>query len=109
MSPAAMFAMLFFATTVGFGIGWLRSALANKKLMDRIWGLAAGRNHDSAQLSNTHPAIRAASQPRIDQLESQMDTITNQLDRLAESQEFLSRVLTTRIDQLPDPRLQTPH
>ena len=109
MRPEAAIFMLLLATTFVFGLGWLRSAIANKKLMDRIWGLAAGRGEEMGQQSVTHPGLRAAAQPRLEQLESQMDVITNQLDRLAESQEFLSRVLTTRIDQLPDSRLKTPH
>ncbi len=68
---------------------------------------AAGQ--EPAAFSDATPMPVPASKSRIERLETQVDTISEQLDRIVDARAFLSRVLTDRIDQLPDPRLRTPH
>jgi hypothetical protein len=50
-----------------------------------------------------------AEGPRFGDLEGQVNQISDQLERMAESQEFLSRVMTERLDKITDPGLVTPH
>ena len=52
------------------------------------------------------------SDERVEALERQMAALTEQLDQVASGQEFLARLVTRRVEQLPDvppPRVTTPH
>lgn len=70
--------------------------------LERILGLHGPAAHLPAHVEETTGEVRLA------QLEQQVDLMTNQLDRVIESQDFLSRVLTERVDRLPPPRDTTP-
>ncbi len=112
MEPAAVFfftTCLFAATALGFVIAWSRARREREKLQNRLWGIAAAQGMPIAAFIDEVPLPLQSGHSRVDQLEAQIDAMTQQIDRLAESQEFLSRVLTDRIDQIPDPRLRTPH
>ena len=112
MEEAAFFFVttcLFAATTVGFVIAWSRARREREKMQNRLWGIAAAQGLPFAALSDEISLPPQVGHSRVEQLEAQIDSMTQQIDRLAESQEFLSRVLTERIDQIPDPRLRTPH
>lgn len=114
MSMPEEIGMFLFGTTVFSSVMWVRAAMAKKKIEHRLWGIAAAQGLPVTALSDDVPMMGAMGaamngSPRVQQLEQQVDAITQQLERLTESQEFLSRVLTERIDQLPDPRLRTPH
>jgi hypothetical protein len=63
----------------------------------------------TAVVGRVREAAIGAREERVQDLENQVDQIAGQLDRLAESQEFLSRIITDRIDRLGDPRVDTPH
>lgn len=109
------FTTLFMGTIAVFAmIGWYRATQKRTKLEGRLWGIAAAQGLPMAELladvqsSRPLPAV-ARDGGRVEQLEAQVDQLTQQLERIAESQDFLSRVLTDRIDQLPDPRMRTPH
>lgn len=112
MEPAAFFfftTCVFAATTLGFVMAWSRARRERERMQNRLWGLAAAQGLPMAVLTDEVPLPAQIGHTRIEQLEAQIDAMTQQVDRLAESQEFLSRVLTDRIDQLPDSRLRTPH
>jgi hypothetical protein len=112
MEPSLFFFLttcLFAATTLGFVIAWSRARREREKMQNRLWGIAAAQGLPIAAFTDEVPLPTQMGHPRVDQLEAQIDAMTQQIDRLAESQEFLSRVLTDRIDQIPDPRLRTPH
>lgn len=100
---------LFAATTVGLLLAWSRARRDREKLQNRLWGIAAAQGLPAAVLTDEVPLPPQVGYSRVEQLEAQVDAMNQQIDRLAESQEFLSRVLTERIDQIPDPRLRTPH
>jgi hypothetical protein len=110
-----LFTTLIMAVVAGIAlIGWLRSSQKRTKLEGRLWGIASARDLPLGELlAETRPtmAVPAAIREghRVERLEAQVDQLAQQLERVAESQEFLSRVLTDRIDQLPDPRMRTPH
>lgn len=107
-------AMVLFLLAAAWGlfatVMWFLNWRVRRQLHDRMWGIAAAQGIPVAsmtgEVSITHHPL---SDNRVQQLESQVDQMAQQIDRIAESQEFLSRVLTDRIDQLPDPRLRTPH
>lgn len=102
--------VFLFSTTVFSTAMWVRAMLAKKKIEHRLWGIAAAQGLPVTAVTEDLPMMGSMhTNPRVQQLEQQVDAITQQLERLTESQEFLSRVLTERIDQLPDPRLRTPH
>lgn len=84
---------------------WLRAEWQRRKAEARLWACLGEQGVVDAAAAR--PVASGAQ--RVDQLERQLDQMAQQIDRLAESQEFLSRVLTDRIDQIPDPRLRTPH
>jgi hypothetical protein len=100
---------LFVTTTVGFVFAWSRARRDREKLQNRLWGIAAAQGLPAAVLTDDVLLPPQVGHSRVEQLEAQIDAMNQQIDRLAESQEFLSRVLTERIDQIPDPRLRTPH
>ena len=54
------------------------------------------------------PAMSRGDASRVERLEHQVDQMAQQMERISESQDFISRVLTDRIEQLPDPRMRTP-
>jgi hypothetical protein len=107
--------MLFFmATTVGASFMWYRAIQGRKRIEARLWGLAAGQGLPIAAMfegepSGVMPAIGRGDASRVERLEQQVDQMSQQMERIAESQDFISRVLTDRIEQLPDPRMRTPH
>jgi len=114
-------AEFFFFTTVlslvvaAIGmVGWYRATQKRTKLEGRLWGIAAAQGLPMAEaladVQSTRPMPAVARESnRVERLEAQVDQLAQQLERVAESQDFLSRVLTDRIDQLPDPRMRTPH
>ena len=112
MNEAAFFFLttcVFAVTTVGFLFAWSHARREREKLQNRLWGIATAQGLPYAALTDEAPLPPQVGHSRVEQLEAQIDSMTQQIDRLAESQEFLSRVLTERIDQIPDPRLRTPH
>lgn len=114
-------AEFFFSTTIfmmvvaGIGmVGWYRASAKRAKLEGQLWGLATGQGLPMSailegQPTGSMPRIGTAEVSRVEQLEHQVDQMSQQLDRISESQDFISRVLTDRIEQLPDPRMRTPH
>jgi hypothetical protein len=109
------FTTLFMTAVAVVGmIGWYRATQKYTKLEGRLWGIAAAQGLPmaealaDAQSARTVPGLSPDGN-RVVQLEAQVDQLAQQLERVAESQDFLSRVLTDRIDQLPDPRMRTPH
>ena len=112
MEPALLFFVttcLFAATTVGFLVAWSQARREREKMQNRLWGIATAQGLSYSALTDEVPLPPQVGHSRVEQLEAQIESMTQQIDRLAESQEFLSRVLTERIDQIPDPRLRTPH
>ncbi len=75
---------------VALAIAWLRSTLALRQAQREARG------------------IPDADLQRIEQLESAMDSIAGQLDQLANGQEFLQRVVTERLANLPAPPARLP-
>lgn len=89
---------------------WFHNWRIRRRLQDRLWGMAAAQGVHPASFTDDAPLVHHnGGDGRVQQLESQVDQMAQQIDRLVESQEFLSRVLTDRIDQIPDSRLRTPH
>ena len=112
MEPALFFFLttcLFAVTTVGLLFAWSRARRDTEKLQNRLWGIAAANGLPAVALTDDESLPRQVGHSRVEQLEAQIDAMTQQIDRLTESQDFLSRVLTDRIDQIPDSRLRTPH
>ncbi len=99
---------LFVVTTVGLLFAWSRARRDREKIQNRLWGIAAAQGLPITALTDEVP-LPQVGRSQVEQLEAQIDAMNQQIDRLAESQEFLSRVLTDRIEQIPDPRLRTPH
>lgn len=89
---------------------WIHNWRLRRQMQDRMWGMAAAQGIPVTSLTGDVPLPQSeAGDTRVQQLEAQVDQMAQQIDRIADSQEFLSRVLTDRIDQIPDPRLRTPH
>lgn len=102
--------LLAFGLATAFcAVGWYRAEERAKRLKHRLWGVAVAQGVQLTTDDDAEVVALPIANPRIERLEAQLDTMAQQVDRLAETQEFLSRVLTDRIDQLPDPRLRTPH
>lgn len=102
MVPEEAFVMLFlFSATLIGTLGFLYA-----RARGRIRGLEQA-------LDSLRPAARVVEdttgEVRLAQLENQVDLIASHLERLTESQDFLSRVLTSKLDRLPEPRMDTPH
>jgi hypothetical protein len=113
MEPEAVF-LLLVLTTAGSSFMWYRAVQARKRLEARLWGLAAGQGLPIAAMlegapTGSMPRIGGAEASRVERLEHQVDQMAQQMERISESQDFISRVLTDRIEQLPDPRMRTPH
>ncbi|HPF61587.1 MAG: hypothetical protein KC544_08970 [Gemmatimonadetes bacterium] len=106
MGPAEAFMTLFLASAAVIGtIGFLYA-----KARGRIQELERSLGIGSHVLSRAHLAEESTGETRLAQLEQQVDVLTNHLERLTESQDFLSRVLTAKLDRLPEPpRMDTPH
>ncbi|MDX2262776.1 MAG: hypothetical protein SFU84_13880 [Gemmatimonadales bacterium] len=108
--------ILFFITAmiVTPSIGWYRSIRERKRLERKLWRIASEHGHPTAlayfEDNESLPVpLVTPNGTRVAQLEAQVDQLAQQLERVAESQDFLSRVLTDRMEQLPDPRMRTPH
>jgi hypothetical protein len=97
------------ATTGGAILLWLRTRRERDKLQNRLWGIAVAQGIPVVALTDEVPLAPQVGHSRVEQLEAQIDAVSQQVERLMESQDFLSRVLTDRIEQIPDPRLRTPH
>ena len=114
MKEAEAMILLLIATNLGGLFLWYRAVQARKRIEARLWGLAAGQGLPVAAMlegeqTGTMPRISSVEASRVERLEHQVDQLAQHLERVADSQDFLSRVLTDRIDQLPDPRMRTPH
>lgn len=112
MEPGLFFFLttcLFVATTVWFAAAWSHARREREKMQNRLWGIATAQGLPYSALTDEVPLPPQVGHSRVGELEAQIDSMSQQIDRLAESQEFLSRVLTERIEQNPDPRLRTPH
>jgi hypothetical protein len=94
--------LLFFfgiatTTAIGFAIAWVRASRRVRKLEE-------GR-----------PApVQAADDGRLDRLEQIVEGIASQVDQLQASQEFLSRLITSKPGKVWSPELEkgreiTPH
>lgn len=110
MKPEDVAIMMMLAT--GFcSLMWARNASLRRKAEKRLWmvvtqyGLPAELLNDET----TFLALPPQASPRMEQLEGQVDQIAQQLERLNESQDFLSRMLTERNPRLPEGRINTPH
>lgn len=89
---------------------WIHNSRIRRRLQDRLWGMAAAQGvHPERFTDDALLVHRNVGDGRVHELEAQVDQMAQQIDRIVESQEFLSRVLTDRIDQIPDSRLRTPH
>ncbi|MBP6443199.1 MAG: hypothetical protein KA267_04195 [Gemmatimonadales bacterium] len=113
MEPEAVFFLLML-TTAGSSFMWYRAVQARKRIEARLWGLAAGQGLPIAAMlegepTGAMPAMSRGDASRVERLEHQVDQMAQQMERISESQDFISRVLTDRIEQLPDPRMRTPH
>lgn len=113
MSPEPVI-LFFMATTVGASFMWYRAIQSRKRIEARLWGLAAGQGLPIAAMlegepTGSMPRFGSAEASRVERLEHQVDQMSQQMERISESQDFISRVLTDRIEQLPDPRMRTPH
>lgn len=101
------------ATTAGASFMWYRAVQARKRLEARLWGYAAGKGLSIGDFLTEAPTgsvpLPQRESSRVEQLEHQVDQMAQQMERISESQDFISRVLTDRIEQLPDPRMRTPH
>ena len=114
MREAEAMILLLMATSIGALIMWYRAVQARKRIEARLWGLAAGQGLPIAAMlegepTGSMPRISGAEASRVERLEHQVDQMAQQMERISESQDFISRVLTDRIEQLPDPRMRTPH
>lgn len=89
---------------------WIRAAVANRRIKKQMMRMAEAYGLPASALGD-NPGANAGelSSPRVEELENQVDLIAEHLNRLEESQEFLSRVLTDRLDKITDPGLVTPH
>lgn len=100
------FAILLFwfgvslTANVGLLVAWIRSNRRARRFEDHLFG--------SQQAG--------LDERRVDQLERSMDSLTGQLDQIANGQEFLNRVMSERLDRWPKVRLEqvpdkehTPH
>jgi hypothetical protein len=109
------FTTIFMLVVASIGmIGWYRATAKRAKLEGQLWGLATGQGLPiSAMLeggpTGSMPRLSGAEASRVERLEHQVDQMAQQMERISESQDFISRVLTDRIEQLPDPRMRTPH
>lgn len=82
-----------------------------------LYARARGRIHEMERTLgvSTRPTyqrdrgIESGGEVRIAQLEHQVDQIASQMERLAESQDFLSRIMSDKLDRLADQRMDTPH
>ena len=84
------------ASAVGFAVAWFNANRRARRL--------EGRLMSGAQ----------ATEPRTEQLEQAIEALASQVDQLASGQEFLSRILSDRLDKvaraLPEAeRAMTPH
>jgi hypothetical protein len=104
--------VLLFCSAVTCAVGWFVAVQRRKRLLHRLWGYAAAQGLPLAVFADDTPGDPPPGpmqSQRLDQLESQLDGLAQQIDRLMESQEFLSRVLSSRVDQPADARMRTPH
>lgn len=101
------------ATTAGASFMWYRAVQARKQLEARLWGYAEAKGMPIGNFLSQMPTgvvpLPQRESSRMEQLEHQVDQLAQQMERISESQDFISRVLTDRIEQLPDPRMRTPH
>lgn len=105
MGPQEAFLTMFLVSAGLIGtIGFLYA-----KARGRIQELERALGIPGRQGGRTHHADESTGEVRLAQLESQVDMIANHLERLTESQDFLSRVLTDKLNRLPESRMDTPH
>ena len=71
-------------------VGWLRANRRTRRLEDHLYG--------------TQQA--GLDERRVEQLERSMDSLTGQLDQIANGQEFLNRVMSERLDRWPRVKLE---
>ena len=99
------FAILLFwfgvslTANVGLLVAWIRSSRRAHRFENRMF-----------------PQQATLDDNRIDQLERSMDSLTGQLDQIANGQDFLNRVMAERLDRWPKVKLEpaerkehTPH
>jgi hypothetical protein len=100
----AFIMLLLFSTVTIFTLG-IKLARSRGRLqeMERALGIRP------PLIRQMHQRDEDSGEVRIAQLERQVDQIANHLERLTDSQDFLSRILTDKLDRLPEARLDTPH
>jgi hypothetical protein len=105
MNPEeAFFTLLVFSTVTIFTLGILLARSRGRmQEMERALGIRPPLNRQ------LHQSEEHSGEVRIAQLERQVDQIANHLERLTDSQDFLSRILTDKLDRLPEARMDTPH
>jgi hypothetical protein len=105
MNPEeAFFTLLVVSTGLIFTLGiMLARARGRMQEMERALGIRPPLTRQMDQRDEHSGEVRIA------QLERQVDQIANHLERLTDSQDFLSRILTDKLDRLPEARLDTPH
>jgi hypothetical protein len=100
----AFIMLLLFSTVTIFTLGILLArARGRLQEMERALGMRPPLIRQMQQRDEDSGEVRVA------QLERQVDQIANHLERLTDSQDFLSRILTDKLDRLPEARLDTPH
>jgi hypothetical protein len=100
--------MMLFLFSAFASAGWLRASWMRRKLQQRVDMAVANGLPATAILGAGSAKDAPMGYDRVEDLENQMDQVVGQLDRLAESQEFLSRVLTDRLQVPMDRRDETP-
>lgn len=108
MGPEGLFMLLASGLAVTTVL-WLRERSARYRIERRLWQIAAARGIVLPEMTQELAEVEHMPHPRIDQLEGQVDQIAQQLERLNDSQEFLARLMTQRLDDPRAPRLDTPH
>lgn len=106
MQPEEAFVVLFLisaATITTLGLLYAR-AQGRIREMERALGIPSNRSE-----SRRNSLTESSGEVRIDQLENQVDHIAAQMDRLAESQDFISRVMSEKLDRITEGRMDTPH
>ena len=89
--------LLFFfgislTANLGMLIGWIRSIRRVRRLEDHLF----------------LPPQQGSEDRRVDRLEQVIDTLSGQMDQLANGQEFLNRVVAERLERQPRPHEREP-
>ncbi len=109
-----LLAFLMFLTAITTSGLLVRSLFVRRRLERKLWTVVAQYGIPvTAVRSDLGPGaqdeVAAPALPRIEQVEGRLDQLADQLERLAESQDFISRILADRLDGSSDSSMRTPH